>query len=452
MKTIIMLLLNIATIAVSAQNVTVTFQGANRNRNYQVVVDGVSYYSANNISTNGRSVVTIPNLNIGSHNLEVYRLSNNSNVYTDGSTNSTVNGREVYSKTFQLRQGYDMNITVRNNGAVSFTEKRSQNQSTVVNGTPMSSTAFNQLLINVRNKRYQSDKIAAIRSAFNTSENYFTTSQVRQLLLLVNSESRRLELAKLSYAKVTDASNFSYVYDVLNSENSRDELDDYVVSQKTYGSTSTQNNTAYGTAMSEVNFNQLLTRTKNYLYQEDRIAEIKNSLNSNYNYFSTSQIRQLLLLVNSETDRLSLVKLAYPRVTDRNNFNQLVDLFYTQYNRDDLNNFIVSNGGMANTTVYAAPMSDASFTQIYNKARGHFFQKNTLNDIRNAFNNTSNKFSTEQVKQLLLLANTEPDRLALAKLAYPRVVDKYNFSQLLDLFTIQSNRSELEIFIQAQQQ
>ena len=284
MKTLIMLLLSITTIAVAAQNVTVTFQGANRNRNYQVIVDDVSYYSANNVSTNGRSAVSIPNLGAGSHNLKVYRLNNNAGINADGTTTNTINGTEVYSKTFQLRQGYDMNITVRNNGAVSFTEKRSQNQSTVVGTTPMSSTAFNQLLINVRNKRYQSDKIAAIRSAFNTNGNYFTTSQVRQLLLLVNAESRRLELAKLSYAKVTDPTNFSYVYDVMNSENSRDELDDYVVSQKTYSSSATQNTAAYGTAMSEVNFNQLLTRTKNYLYQDDRISEIRNSLNSSYNY------------------------------------------------------------------------------------------------------------------------------------------------------------------------
>jgi hypothetical protein len=452
MKTLIMLLLSITTIAVSAQNLTITFQGANRNRNYQVVVDGVSYYSANNVSTNGRSVVTVPNLGTGSHTLQVYRINNTGGVYTDGSTNNTISGTEVYSKTFQLRQGYDMNITVRNNGAVSFTEKRSQNQSTVVNATPMSSTAFNQLLINVRNKRYQSDKIATINTAFSTTGNYFTTSQVRQLLLLVNSESKRLELARLSYAKVTDPSNFSYVYDVLNSENSRDQLDDYVVSQKTYGSTSTQNNMAYGTAMADVNFNQLFTRTKNYLYQDDRIAEIRNSLNNSYNYFSTAQIRQLLLLVTSEADRLSLAKLAFPRAVDRNSFNQLIDLFYNQYNRDDLNNFIVSNGGVANTSTYTPPMSDASFTQIYNKARGHFFQKNTVKDIKDAFNNTANKFSTEQVRQLLLLANTEPDRLALAKLAYPRVVDRLNFSQLTDMFTIQSNRSELEIFIQAQQQ
>jgi hypothetical protein len=54
------------------------------------------------------------------------------------------------------------------------------------------------------------------------------------------------------------------------------------------------------------------------------------------------------------------------------------------------------------------------------------------------------------VRQLLLLARAEADKLVLAKLAYPRVVDTGNFSQLLDLFTIQSNRTELEIFINAQ--
>jgi hypothetical protein len=70
--------------------------------------------------------------------------------------------------------------------------------------------------------------------------------------------------------------------------------------------------------------------------------------------------------------------------------------------------------------------------------------------VKTALSNTANNFSTEQVKQLLLLVRTEPDRLTLAKSAYPRVVDAVNFSQLLDLFTIQSNRSELEIFIQAQ--
>jgi hypothetical protein len=455
MKTLITLLISILSLSLAAQNVTVTFAGANKNRNYQIVIDGISYYSANNESSNGRTVVTIPNLAPGAHNLDVYVLGNNNTTYSDGSANSSVQGEPAYSKTFQLRQGYDMNLSVRGNGLVSFTERKSKTQYNAQTGGAMSTTAFNQLVQNVLNKRYQSDKIIAVRNAFNTTGNYFTSAQARQLLLMINSERRRLELAKLSYSKVTDKTNFTTVYNVLNSEASRDALDDYVVAQggsisSTENNTAYGNNPAYGSPMTDANFNQLLSRTTNYLYQDDRLTEIRNAFNSTYNYFNTTQIKQLLTLINAETDRLSLAKLAFARVVDRNNFNQVVDLFYSQYNRDELNRFIINNGGVANTTTFKAPMTDASFTQIYNKARAHFFQKNTLNDIRNAFNNTGNNFSTAQVKQLLMLANTEPDKLALAKLAYPRVVDPVNFSQLLDLFSVQSNRTELDIFIKAQ--
>lgn len=450
MKILLLFLISSLSLSLAAQNVNITFQGANKNRNYQVVIDGVSYYSANSISTNNaKKMIDVPNLVAGAHSLEVYRIKNN-NVYTNGSTNNEVNGNAVYNKTFQLRPGYDMNITVRGNGMVSFTEKRSKNQSTVTNAVPMSSSAFNKLLISVRNKRYQSDKTTLISNALNTAGNYFTTSQVRELLLLVTTEKRRLDLAKTSYKKLTDPANFSYVYDVLETETAKDALDNYVVAQGGYASTSTQSNAAYGTPMADASFNQLLQKVRNYTYQDDRLSEIRNSLNSSYNYFSTFQVKQLLALVSSESERLTLAKSAFAHVTDRINYNQLVDLFYNQYSRDELNNFILSNGGVANTENYKAPMTDASFTKIYNKARSHFFQKNTLNEIRDAFNNNSNSFSTEQVKQLLTLARTEPDKLALAKLAYPRVVDTVNFSQLLDLFSIQSNRTELDMFIKAQ--
>ena len=457
MKTLITILISFLSFSALAQNVNITFAGANRNKNFQVVIDGASYYSANSVSTNGRQVTTVPGLSIGSHSLQVYDVGNNNNTSSDGNNNS-VTGEPVYEKSFQLRQGYDMNISIRANGMVSFTEVRSQNQNTVSGGVSMSTTAFNQLLTNVRNKRYQSEKITMITNAFKATANSFSTSQVKQLLALVTSESQRLELAKLSYKKVTDRDNFTTVYDVLKSEASRDSLDDYVVSQGGVVSTDVDNNAAYGnrTAMAFSNFNQLIQRVQNQASQTSRVSEIRNALNNSNNYFSTAQLKQLLLLVSSETNRLVLAKLAYPQTSDLANFNVLVDLFYTQYNRDELNNFIVNSGGTANNntvnnnTTYKSPMTDASFNQIYTKARSHFFQKNTVNDIRTAFVSTTNNFSTEQVKQLLMLSTAEADRLALAKLAYPRVVDPANFSQLLDLFTGQSNRNDLDIFIKAQ--
>ena len=285
MKTLLMLLLNFLTLSLLAQNVTLTFTGANKNRNYQVVIDGANYYSANSVSTNSNrtKVISVPNLSLGSHELVVYRMGNNNNIYTDGNTSNSGQGQPVYNKTFELREGYDMNITVRANGVVSFSEKRAEAQYSQ-GAVQMSATAFNQFLINVRNKNYQSDRINMIRNAFTNSVNSFTTSQVRQLLLLVNAESRRLELAKLSYKTLSDPANFSYVYDVLNSEASRTDLDDYVVEQG--GSISTiEDNAAFGTAMSAASFNQLLQRVQNRSYQADKISEIRSALTNSSNYF-----------------------------------------------------------------------------------------------------------------------------------------------------------------------
>jgi hypothetical protein len=449
MKAMITLFSTLFSLAVTAQTVTVTFQGAaNRNKSYQVVIDGVSYYSANSVSTNGRQVTTIPNLSVGAHNLEVYTLSNRNTRYSDGTTTQP-STQPVYTKTFQLRQGYDMNITVKANGQVSFTEKRVQNSYTASYRTPMSATAFNQLAQTVSGRRYQSDRITLVRNALSASANYFTTTQVRQLLTLISAESRRLELAKLAYTKVVDPANFSTVYELLQSEASRDALDDYVVAQG--GSLeSSQSNAAYASALSDAAFSTLLNRVRSYSYQSTRISEIRTALESG-SYFTVSQIGQLLPLVTTETERLALAKLAYDRVVDRSAFNQLAGLFYQSSTRAEFNNFVVANGGVANNTTYNQAMSDAAFTQVYNKARGHFFQKNTVADVQTALSTTTNYFSTEQVRTLLQLVSNESTRLELAKLGYARVVDPLNYASLVELFTLASNRTELENYIRFRQ-
>jgi hypothetical protein len=451
MKTMMTLLISFLSLVLSAQTVTVTFQGAaNKNKTYQVLVDGVSYYSANSVSSNGRKQTRITDLSTGAHTLEVYLVSGKSASTIDGTT-TRPSSRPVYTKTFQLREGYDMNIAVRANGQVSFTEKRMENVlSTTQAGLPMSSTAFNQLVQRVQARRYQTDRITEVRTALTATANYFTTSQVRQLLQMITAESRRLELAKLSYNKVTDPANFSFVYDVLKSEASRDALDNYVAEQGG-SAVSTESNTAYAEAMPDATFTRLLTTIRKYAYQSDKIAEIRDAFNSVASYFSTAQVKQLLLLVSAETDRLALAKLAYNRVVDRGNFNQLVDIFYNQSVRADLNSFITSNGGVANNSTYTPPMAESAFTQLYNKARSHFFQKNTVAEVQAAFSNTTNNFSTEQVRALLQLVTAESTRLELAKLAYDRAVDPINYSTLLDLFTVQTNRQELDTFIRSKQ-
>ena len=62
----------------------------------------------------------------------------------------------------------------------------------------MTDIKFNALLQTVRSKFSQALKGETESDAFNNSNNYFTTSQIRQLLTLITSESDRVDLAKLS--------------------------------------------------------------------------------------------------------------------------------------------------------------------------------------------------------------------------------------------------------------
>jgi Domain of unknown function (DUF4476) len=311
------------------QTVTITFKdngnsdnnnngyGNNGNKNYEVVVDGRTYSSSNtDNNNNGRwrntntantygNAMTLQ-LQTGQHSLVVYGNRNN-NRSGNSNTNNTM---PLYSSTFILRQGYDANIAIRSNGRVQITEAQSgynnnngtgnrdrrdgddrdrngnnnnnggynnnngtgnrdrtdrdgdgdgddrdkgknnnggyknnkrgynnggNNNNRVNTGygnngynrTAMADYQFSQLLQTVRGKWFQSTKVAAEKNAFNTTGNYFTTSQIRQLLQLINTESKRLELAELAYHSVADAGNFTQLYDLF-SQGSRNELDRYI--------------------------------------------------------------------------------------------------------------------------------------------------------------------------------------------------------------------------------
>src|SRR5207249_3846659 len=113
----------------------------------------------------------------------------------------------------------------------SFSERRVRNRNNIGynrNRTPMSDAEFNQLLQNVRNRFTQSSKFSAAKDAFNNTSYNFSTSQVRQILLLIRLENNRLDLAKLSYARVTDPGSFTQLYDVFSNLSSKNDLNTYI--------------------------------------------------------------------------------------------------------------------------------------------------------------------------------------------------------------------------------
>ncbi len=88
-------------------------------------------------------------------------------------------------------------------------------------------------------------------------------------------------------------------------------------------------------------------------------------------------------------------------------------------------------------------MSNAAFNQVLQKVSNHFLPWDKVRDAKEAFNNTSNLFTTYQIRQILSVISAETERLELAKLAHRTVTDPGNFLQLLDMFTSQTSKDDL---------
>lgn len=479
------LLAIISASALWAQTVTLQFAGVNKNRNYQVVIDGTTYNSAEAVGSGKNKMLTMNNLSTGSHTLAVYPAG--ASVTSDSA---------LYSNTFQLRPGYDMNILIQANGSVSFTEERST-QTAVSSGSysaemAMSSADFNRLAQSVRSKWLQASRVNALRTAFTTTTHYFTTDQIGQLLSYVNAEPTRLELAKSAYARVIDPANYRSLYELFSSESLRNELDFFLrnttirpggdtntsADTSTVDNTPTRNDDASAPANTNTNtaqtgvssstdiysgrtpvasrsFNQLMRRVRNQRVQQGKVAVLTDAFNSTGNYFTTVQLRQLLTPITAESDRLTLAKLAYARTADTANFRTLYDLFKDRYNQMELDHFV--RYGSVGTTVttpannayaHRIAISDADYARLDLKVRFHLRQSSTVAEIKKAFSGNQ-YFTAEQIRQWLSLVTSEEDRLALAKLAYLRINNPNTFTSLYDLFSNQSSRDELDRYIAA---
>ena len=250
----------------SASAVTIT---VNSNRSLQLFVDGKDYNLISDAAKSRQTTITINNLETGQHTLLFLR------------TDKNMNRSDRVTTTFHLRYGFDMLIKLNGNGSLELieTKKTGIDESHV----PMNGTAFNNLYRNVSNQRSTNGRRTLLYNAFNSANNYFTSNQVAQLLRLVNAENYRLELAKLSYPSITDRNNFSQLYDLLNSQASRNELEDYVDNYNE----DIEEDSETDVAMSDVNFTTLYQTIQQQWPVSTQMSTLTNAFNNTNNNFST---------------------------------------------------------------------------------------------------------------------------------------------------------------------
>jgi len=399
--------------------VTITVIG---NKNLKLSVDATDFAPANGIAVDNKTTITYSNLEMGQHTLLVTRAGRNAFR------------PERISTIFNLRPRFDMLVKVNANGSLELIEtKRSGLAGN--NPVPMGNAEFATLLNNVRAQRSNNTKRSLLAAAFNNTSNYFSTSQVIQLLQTLNTEGYRLELAKSSYRSITDRTNFNQVYSLFYVTANRLELENYVNNYE-------ENDLVM--AMPETEFNTLYQGIQRQWPVSVQVTSLTNAFNNNNNHFSASQARQLIQLVNTENTRLQLAKLSYRSVADPANFSLLYDLFTNQASKNELQAYVNNyNPDYSPNTA----MSDVNFNALYQSIQQQYPASTQMNSLVTAFNNSSNYFTTYQVRQLILLINSEPNRLQLAKLSYRTITDPANFTQLYTVFSYQSSKDELQAYV-----
>ncbi len=404
---------------IAGSNVTIT---VNSNTNLQVYIDSKDYNFVNAATNDIKATITINNLETGQHSL-LFVL-----------TNPNKSGSTRINTIFNLRYGYDMNIKLNGNGSLELIETRKIANS--ANHLPMNNSDFNYLLRNVRSQRSTNGKRTVIVSALNVNNNYFTTSQVSQLLRLINSENYRLELAKLSYPQITDRSNFNQLYVLLNSKASKEELEDFV---NNYNEDIDDD-----MAMSDVEFSALFRSIQQQWPVSAQVSSLSNSFNNTNHNFTVYQASQLIQLVSSEENRLQLAKLSYRSIADRNNFSQIYALLNSQSAKNELAAYVANYTDNSNPAV---AMSDEEFNTLYRTIQQQWPVNSQVSSLSNTFNNTNYHFTVYQVSQLIQLVNAEDNRLQLAKLSYRSIADRNNFSQIYTLLSSQSAKNELAAYV-----
>jgi hypothetical protein len=94
---------------------------------------------------------------------------------------------------------------------------------------------------------------------------------------------------------------------------------------------------------------------------------------------------------------------------------------------------------------YGNVLSNRDFDLVKEQIRKEWFENNRLVSTKVIIDKSN--FTTQQVKELMLLFTFENNRLEVAKYAYRKTVDKQNYYLLNDALTFQSTKDDLARFI-----
>jgi Domain of unknown function (DUF4476) len=321
----------------STQTITLVFvTPANSSyKNYEAVIDDVSYYSENTPGQN-RNTIWLNNFQTGRHSIQVYNVRN-------GSADERADNTPVFSSYFTVRNGFDTKIAVKSNGQVQLSERLSANNDNSQNNSQRNNSVYKPNNNNApgtndenlnRNRdtndnSNDTDKEPDMSTVSSTQNNDDTFNNQNQDITVRHSHKR------IDTAVIVDNANNTPEDMGSNRRMNPETVND------SNGTPDDQNNGDDGNIpMNDKEFDHLYETVRNQWLPGQRMKTLTNEFLNTGDNFTTSQARQLIQLVTYEDNRLKLAKSSYHCVTDPENFNEIDDILRIQASRDELHDFV----------------------------------------------------------------------------------------------------------------
>jgi Domain of unknown function (DUF4476) len=207
------------------------------------------------------NTVSIRDIRSGYHNVKVYReVKRNNGRWWDFGIGNNRRQETLYNNRINLREGYHFDIVINRFGKVLVDERRIDRNDDWYNnddddyqdrdkdrdrdwdsdrdrdrdrddrydnnGRAMSDYDFNQAKETLRREWFENTRVTTAKQILD--RNYFTSRQIKELLLLFTFENNKLDLAKHAYSRTVDKGNYYIVNDAFTFNNSKEELARYI--------------------------------------------------------------------------------------------------------------------------------------------------------------------------------------------------------------------------------
>ena len=244
MKTIFTLIaslfMSIAVFAADARPKSMLSVKSNDFGDVRVVLDGKRFES-------GTNTVTISDLSSGFHSIKVYRQKNSGFFSILGKRYEV-----VYNTSLNVKTGTLITITIDRGGRTSMMESKINrgrfdrefdkdrdhdfdfdhdgqwgdydNHPAIERG--MDDRQFSMVLQSISKEWLETNKLKSATQI--VTANSLTTAQVKQLVLMFNFESNKLDLAKSAYRNTVDKRNYFMINDAFSFNSSKDDLARYI--------------------------------------------------------------------------------------------------------------------------------------------------------------------------------------------------------------------------------